>query len=131
MKERIQAELILIWKEFPDAVYQEEGSWVCLPSYLLPGGWNRAATDVAFQVIDGYPAADAVRVLRSFGDTVRRGYSRQLHGPGLQSTPIWTEMGLLFVGADCMETFGGLVEGLQSSSVGKWICRQVPRGSLA
>ena len=57
MTERIQAELSLIQQSFPDIVYQEEGCWVCLPSYPLPEGWNRAATDVAFQISDGYPAA--------------------------------------------------------------------------
>lgn len=55
MTDRIQAELALIRKVFPDAAYQEEGCWVCLPSYPLPEGWNRAATDVAFEIMDGYP----------------------------------------------------------------------------
>ena len=57
MAERIQAELTLIRQVFPDVVYQEEGCWVCLPSYPLPEGWDRAATDLAFQISDGYPAA--------------------------------------------------------------------------
>ena len=57
MTERIQVELSLIQQAFPDMVYQEEGSWVYLPSYPLPKGWNREATDVAFQISDGYPAA--------------------------------------------------------------------------
>ena len=57
MTERIQAELTLIRQAFPDVVYQAEGCWVCLSSYPLPEGWNRAATDVAFQISDGYPTA--------------------------------------------------------------------------
>ena len=57
MTERIQAELALIRQAFPDAMYQEVGCWVCLPSYPLPEGWNRVATDVAFQISDGYPTA--------------------------------------------------------------------------
>ena len=56
MTGRIQAELTLIRQIFPDVVYQEEGRWVCLPSYPLPDGWNRATTDVAFEISDGYPA---------------------------------------------------------------------------
>ena len=57
MKERIEAELTFIRQVFPDVAYQEEGRWVCLPSYPLPEGWNRVVTDVAFQIIEGYPAA--------------------------------------------------------------------------
>ena len=57
MTERIEAELALIRQAFPDVVYQAESRWVCLPSYPLPEGWNRATTDVAFQISDGYPAA--------------------------------------------------------------------------
>ena len=57
MTERIQAELALIQQAFPDAMYQAEGHWVCLPSYPLPGGWNKVATDVVFQISDGYPTA--------------------------------------------------------------------------
>ena len=55
MTERIREELNLIQQAFPNLVYVEEGRWVCLISYPLPDGWNRAATDVAFQIGDGYP----------------------------------------------------------------------------
>ena len=57
MEERIEAEMTLIRQRFPDVVYQHAGRWVCLPSYPLPEGWNREATDVAFQISEGYPAA--------------------------------------------------------------------------
>lgn len=57
MVERIEAEMTLIRQRFPDVVYQDEGRWVYLPSYPLPEGWNREATDVAFQISEGYPAA--------------------------------------------------------------------------
>ena len=49
--------MALIRQRFPDVVYQDEGRWVCLPSYPLPEGWNRESTDVAFQISEGYPAA--------------------------------------------------------------------------
>ncbi len=57
MTDRIQTELALVRQAFPDLVYQDDGLWVFLPSYPLPDGWNRAATDVAFQIGDAYPAA--------------------------------------------------------------------------
>ena len=57
MKERIEGEITLIRQVFPDVAYQEEGRWACLPSYPLPEGWNRVVTDVAFQIIEAYPAA--------------------------------------------------------------------------
>ena len=55
MTDRIRDELNLIQQAFPNFIYVEEGRWVCLPSYPLPDGWNRAATDVAFQIGGGYP----------------------------------------------------------------------------
>ena len=54
---RVQAELALLLQAFPNMSYRDEGCWVYLPSYPLPQGWNRLATDVAFQISDGYPAA--------------------------------------------------------------------------
>lgn len=53
--ERIDAELSLIRTRYPDVDYAEAGDWVRVPSYALPEGWNRSATDVAFQIPTGYP----------------------------------------------------------------------------
>ena len=55
MQERIKAELALIQQALPDVDYRDEDRWVRVPSYPLPKGWNRTATDVAFQVGEGYP----------------------------------------------------------------------------
>jgi len=57
VEKRIEVELTLIRQAFPNVVYQNAGHWVCLPSYPLPEGWNRVATDIAFQIGDGFPAA--------------------------------------------------------------------------
>ncbi len=32
-----------------------EGHWVRIPSYSMPPGWNRTATEAAFQIPVGYP----------------------------------------------------------------------------
>lgn len=42
---------------FPALVYVVEGRWVRLPAYPLPPDWNRAATDVAFQIAANHPSA--------------------------------------------------------------------------
>ena len=55
MEERIAQELELLRKHWPDLEYVEEGRWVRLPRYSLPKGWNRSETDVAFQILPGYP----------------------------------------------------------------------------
>ena len=79
MTERIRDELNLIQQAFPNIVYVEEGRWVCLPSYPLPDGWNRAVTDVAFQISVGHPAAPPygfyVPSEIQFGDNIPNDYT--------------------------------------------------------
>lgn len=55
MNERIQAEVTLIRSRYPDAECEEAGVWVRIPAFTLPKGWSREATDVAFQIPNGYP----------------------------------------------------------------------------
>ena len=55
MEERIEQELVLLRRYHPDLEYKEEGRWVRILAYPLPEGWNRSSTDVAFQIIVGYP----------------------------------------------------------------------------
>lgn len=55
MRERIQQELELLRKRYPDLEYQEESHWVRIPAYALPAGWNRPSTHVAFQIPTAYP----------------------------------------------------------------------------
>lgn len=54
LDERIQKELELLRTRY-DVAFVEEGRWVRIASYPLPPGWDRAATDVAFQIPVGYP----------------------------------------------------------------------------
>ena len=55
MEERIIKELELLRTRYPDLQYKEAGRWVLLPAYTLTEGWNRSVTDIAFQILDGYP----------------------------------------------------------------------------
>ncbi len=54
LEERIQKELELLRTRYP-VEFVEEGRWACIASYPLSPGWNRSATDAAFQVPVGYP----------------------------------------------------------------------------
>jgi hypothetical protein len=55
LPERIQQELVLLRRRHPDLEYREDGRWVRIPGYTLLDGWNRTATDVAFQIRTDYP----------------------------------------------------------------------------
>ena len=55
MRDRIAQELAVIRQVYEGVEYREEGDWFFVPSYPLPGGWNRDTTEVAFQVIVSYP----------------------------------------------------------------------------
>lgn len=55
MEERIEKDLALLRQRYPDLEYREEGSWIRIPSYLLPERWNRSSTEVAFQIPVSYP----------------------------------------------------------------------------
>lgn len=53
---RIEAEFELLRRYFVGIEYQPAGLWFCIRNYLLPVGWSRATTDVAFQAPQNYPA---------------------------------------------------------------------------
>jgi hypothetical protein len=55
MQARIEQELGLLRRHFPNLEYLEEGHWIKIPSYSMPPGWNKVAVDVIFQVAIGYP----------------------------------------------------------------------------
>jgi hypothetical protein len=56
MGDRIQDELKLLRRHFPDLEYCEEGRWVLLPHYALPPGiWDRDGVAVCFLTPPGYP----------------------------------------------------------------------------
>jgi len=57
MNPRIEQELALLKRYFSDLEYREEGQWVRLPRYPVPGEiWNRGETEVCFQIPPGHPA---------------------------------------------------------------------------
>ena len=51
LNDRVQQELDLLKSRYPSLEFRPEGQWVRIPSYPLPPGWNRTATDVAFQIV--------------------------------------------------------------------------------
>ena len=56
MDERIQKELVLLRRHYPDLEYREEGRWVLLPEYRLPDGvWKQSEASVAVQFPPGFP----------------------------------------------------------------------------
>jgi len=55
MQERSEQELALLRQLYPNLQYVPAGQWIWIPSYALPAGWNRNATDIAFQIPTGYP----------------------------------------------------------------------------
>ncbi len=57
MKERIEKELALLRRFYPDLEYREDGHWIRIPRYQVPGGtWNHDEVSVSFQIpAPGYP----------------------------------------------------------------------------
>ena len=55
MTPRVTKEIELLQRAYP-SMKHDGNSWIFIPSYPLPTGWNRTATDVAFQIPAGYPA---------------------------------------------------------------------------
>ncbi len=55
MNDRIKAEIDQLKQRYPDLTLDENGLWVCIPSYPLPEGWSATSIDVAFQIPTAYP----------------------------------------------------------------------------
>ena len=55
MQERIEQELALLQRQYSSLEYKPDGHWIRIPAYSLPTNWNRTATDVAFQIPQGFP----------------------------------------------------------------------------
>lgn len=56
MEPRLERELALLRRRYPDVVFVEAGRWIHLPSYALPNGWSETHTPIVFHVPVGYPA---------------------------------------------------------------------------
>lgn len=57
MKDRIEAELQLLRRYYPDLEFRDDGHWIRIPRYLVPEGiWEQAEATVCFQIpMSGYP----------------------------------------------------------------------------
>ena len=67
MQERITQELGMLRQRWPELEHKEDGHWVRIPSYPLPEGWNRASTEVVFQIPVGYPGVPPYGIYVSAG----------------------------------------------------------------
>ena len=85
LEDRIEEELTLLRRRYPDLEYQEAGRWVRLPEYRLPDGWNHAATDVAFQILVSYPGTPP------YGIYVLAGLTFNGSGPSNYTEPAATQ----------------------------------------
>lgn len=55
MRQRIEREFDILKRRFSDAERTKDFSWVQIPAFPLPSGWNRTETDVAFPIPPAYP----------------------------------------------------------------------------
>jgi hypothetical protein len=55
VKERIERELELLGRHFPNFEYRADGQWVRIPAYPLSSGWTPQVPDVAFQIPTAFP----------------------------------------------------------------------------
>lgn len=53
MQDRIEQEIEMLRQRFPQL--ERNRNWIRIPNYPLPEGWNRTATDVAFEIPPQYP----------------------------------------------------------------------------
>ena len=87
MKERIEQELALLRRHWPDLEYQEEGHWIRIPSYPLPVGWNRSVTDVVFQIPVSYPGTPPYGIYTPAGLTFKDERPKDYVEPATQQLP--------------------------------------------
>ncbi|MBA7532244.1 hypothetical protein ES705_24470 [subsurface metagenome] len=57
MEERIEQELNLLRKYYPDLKVDEGKRWILLPGYTLPKrmAWNKDVIDICIEIRPGYP----------------------------------------------------------------------------
>jgi hypothetical protein len=53
--DRIDREVALLRSAYPALEYVAAAHWIRLPNYSIPPGWDRNASDVAFQVPEQIP----------------------------------------------------------------------------
>ena len=70
MQERIDKELALLRRSYPDLEYRAEGRWIRVPAYPLPPGWSFQTTDVAFDIPPEFPGGPPYGIYLPAGLTV-------------------------------------------------------------
>ena len=70
MQERIDKELALLRRSYPDLEYRAEGRWIRVPAYPLPPGWSSQTTDVAFDIPPEFPGGPPYGIYVPAGLTV-------------------------------------------------------------
>jgi hypothetical protein len=71
VEERIQKELKLLRRHWPNLEYRPDCRWVRIPSYRLPEGWSLTRTEAAFQIPIGYPETPPYGICVPAGLTIR------------------------------------------------------------
>ena len=119
MHERIEQELALIRQRFPDVEYREEGRWVRVSSYPLPEGWNREATDVAFQIGEGHPGTPPYGMYVPSGIRFQGGVPGDYTEPASNHPPFGGEWGFFSWSHD--ETWRPTVDIREGANLLHWV----------
>ncbi len=54
--QRVYEEVVQIARRYQTVDYdEEEGTWVCIPEFPMPKGWNKVATALMFELPSNYP----------------------------------------------------------------------------
>ena len=87
MQQRIDQELKLLRKRYPDLEYGADGHWIRIPGYPLPERWSCKSTDVAFQVRSGFPGTPPYGIYVPIGLTFNGGRPNDYTEPAATQPP--------------------------------------------
>ena len=93
MQERIEKELALLRRPYPDLEYQPDGRWVRIPEYPLPPGWRRGVTDVAFDIPSAFPSGPPYGIYVPAELTFNGQRPRELYGTLVQTAAVRRDVG--------------------------------------
>lgn len=120
MQQRIEQELELLRKRYPDLEYRSEGHWIRIPSYPLPEGWNRNATDMAFQIPTGFPGTPPYGICIPAGLTFNGTRPNNYAEPAPTQPPFGGSWGILsWAPADGQ--WRATADPVAGSNLGTWI----------
>ncbi len=94
---RIQEELALLRKYFPNVDFVEQGLWFRLPEYSLPPDmpWEPKTTSVAFQAPGGYPGTPPYGIYILEGLIYNGSSPNNYQFPASQQPPFAGKWGIL------------------------------------